>query len=115
MAGIEMRSTAFNDHDRLPDRVSRQAGNVSPPLQWSQAPDGTRELVLMCEDPDSGRTAFMHWLVTGIDPSSTSVAEGSVPPGGTEWVNDFGELGWSGPQPPVGEDPHRYFFRLFAV
>jgi Raf kinase inhibitor-like YbhB/YbcL family protein len=115
MAGIEMRSTAFNDHDLMPDRLSRLAGNVSPPLEWSRAPEGTRELVLLCEDPDSGRTPFLHWLVTGIDPGSTGVAEGSTPAAGREWRNDFGEVGWSGPQPPVGAAPHRYFFRLFAV
>ena len=31
------------------------------------------------------------------------------------WPNDFGEKGWAGPQPPVGDDAHRYFFRLYAL
>jgi Raf kinase inhibitor-like YbhB/YbcL family protein len=115
MAGIEMRSTAFNDQDLMPERLSRPAGNISPPLEWSMAPEGSQELVLLVEDPDGGRVPFLHWLVTGIDPAITSVAEGSVPMGGREWPNDFGDVGWGGPQPPAGDNPHRYFFRLFAV
>ncbi|MDO3703332.1 YbhB/YbcL family Raf kinase inhibitor-like protein [Micromonospora sp. C28SCA-DRY-2] len=115
MAGIMMRSPAFNDHDRLPDRVSRDGGNVSPPLEWSRVPDSAVELVLLVEDPDAGKTPFLHWLVTGIARNSDGSPEGGVPLGGREWPNGFGELGWGGPQPPRGDDPHRYFFRLYAL
>ncbi|PZF94928.1 YbhB/YbcL family Raf kinase inhibitor-like protein [Micromonospora deserti] len=115
MAGIMMRSPAFNDHDRLPDRFSRDGGNLSPPLEWSGVPDGTTELVLIVEDPDAGRVPFLHWLVTGIGAGSAGVPEGGVPLGGREWPNGFGTTGWGGPQPPRGDDPHRYFFRLYAV
>ncbi|MFE9205430.1 YbhB/YbcL family Raf kinase inhibitor-like protein [Micromonospora sp. NPDC007230] len=115
MAGIMLRSTAFNDHDLLPGRFSREGGNVSPPLEWSQVPDAACELVLYVEDPDAGKTPFLHWLVTGISPRSDGVAEGGVPLGGREWPNDFGNTGWGGPHPPAHEDPHRYFFRLYAL
>ncbi|MGR6320824.1 YbhB/YbcL family Raf kinase inhibitor-like protein [Micromonospora soli] len=114
MAGIMLRSTAFNDHDLLPGRFSREGGNVSPPLEWSQVPEAT-ELVLMVEDPDAGKAPFLHWLVTGISPRSEGVVEGGVPLGGREWPNDFGTTGWAGPHPPPHEDPHRYFFRLYAL
>ncbi|MGW5670642.1 YbhB/YbcL family Raf kinase inhibitor-like protein [Micromonospora sp. NPDC003776] len=114
MAGIMLRSTAFNDHDMLPGRFAQEGGNVSPPLEWSPVPDAT-ELVLMVEDPDAGKTPFLHWLVTGISPRSRGVAEGAVPDGGREWPNDFGGTGWGGPNPPRHEDPHRYFFRLWAL
>lgn len=114
MAGVQLRSTAFNDHDLMPGRLSKPGGNLSPPLQWSGVPDGTEELVLLCEDADA-REPFLHWLVTGIDPHTTSVGEGQVPQGGREWPNGFGTVGWGGPQPPIGDDPHRYFFRLYAV
>lgn len=115
MAGITLRSVAFNDHDRLPDRFSRSGGNVSPPLEWSDVPADATELVLMVEDRDAGPTPFLHWLVTGIEARSGGVAEGEVPPDGRAWPNGFGGTGWDGPHPPLGDDPHRYFFRLYAV
>ncbi|MBX6357053.1 MAG: YbhB/YbcL family Raf kinase inhibitor-like protein [Micromonosporaceae bacterium] len=114
MAGVQLRSSAFNDHDLMPARLSKPGGNVSPPLQWSGIPEGTEELVLLCEDGDSPQP-FLHWLVTGIDPATTGVDEGQVPRGGQEWPNGFGTTGWAGPQPPMGDNPHRYFFRLYAV
>ncbi|MFJ8582080.1 YbhB/YbcL family Raf kinase inhibitor-like protein [Micromonospora sp. NPDC093277] len=110
-----LRSTAFNDHDMLPGRFSREGGNVSPPLEWSQVPDSAEELILFVEDPDAGKTPFLHWLVTGISPHSNGVPEGGVPLGGREWPNSFGATGWGGPHPPQHEDPHRYFFRLYAL
>ncbi|MFY1670815.1 YbhB/YbcL family Raf kinase inhibitor-like protein [Plantactinospora sp. WMMB334] len=110
-----MRSQAFNDHDRLPARFSRDGGNVSPPLEWSDIPAEATELVLLVEDRDAGTTPFLHWLVTGIEATSGGVAEGGTPPGGRAWPNGFGTAGWGGPHPPADDDPHRYFFRLYAV
>lgn len=115
MAGIELRSSAFSDRDLIPRRYSRDGENVSPDLEWSGVPDSTAELVLLCEDPDAPSGTFLHWLVTGIDPASTGVEAGAVPKGATAWRNGFSEIGWSGPQPPVGDPPHRYMFHLFAV
>ena len=115
MAGIELHSSAFNDHDLMPDRYSRPDGNVSPPLEWSAVPEDTAELILLCEDPDAGRQPFLHWLVTGIDPNTRSVAEGDQIADARQWRNGFGFAGWGGPQPPVGDDPHRYFFHLYAL
>ncbi|GAB3807511.1 YbhB/YbcL family Raf kinase inhibitor-like protein [Micromonospora zhanjiangensis] len=115
MAGILIRSTAFNDHDLMPDRFSRDGGNLSPPLAWSGVPESATELVLLVEDPDAGREPFLHWLVTGIDPASQGTDEGQLPGGGREWTNGYGSPGWGGPHPPKNDDPHRYFFRLYAV
>jgi len=115
MTGIELRSTSFGDHEAIPRRHSGEGEDVSPPLTWSAAPDGTSELVLLCEDPDAPVGTFLHWLVTGIDPASDGVAEGESPPGGQEWPNGFGRRGWGGPMPPPGHGAHRYFFRLWAV
>ncbi|MFD7256087.1 YbhB/YbcL family Raf kinase inhibitor-like protein [Streptomyces sp. NPDC059874] len=115
MTAIKIVSTAFGDHDVIPQRHSGEGDDVSPPLTWSEAPEGTEELVLVCEDPDAPSGTFLHWLVTGIDPGSSGVAEGGVPPGSQEWPNGFGRMGWAGPMPPPGHGRHRYFFRLYAV
>jgi Raf kinase inhibitor-like YbhB/YbcL family protein len=115
MAGIELRSEAFHDHTPIPRRYTKDGEDVSPPLSWSRPPDGTRELVLVCEDPDAPSGHFLHWLVTGIDPASGGVDTGTVPAGGEPHTNAFGERGWGGPKPPPGDKPHRYFFRLYAL
>lgn len=115
MAGIELASSAFNDHAPIPDDYAHEGGNLSPPLTWSDVPEDAAELLLLCEDPDAPSGTFVHWLVTGIDPGTGGVDAGRTPHGGTARTNGFGERGWGGPMPPVGDEAHRYFFRLYAL
>ncbi|MBQ0867639.1 YbhB/YbcL family Raf kinase inhibitor-like protein [Streptomyces smyrnaeus] len=115
MSGIELSTSAFNDHALIPRRYTRDGEDVSPPLEWSGVPDGTAELLLLCEDPDAPSGTFVHWLVTGVDPAARSVDTGETPQGGTPLTNGFGGSGWGGPQPPAGDEAHRYFFRLYAL
>jgi phosphatidylethanolamine-binding protein (PEBP) family uncharacterized protein len=37
----------------LPERFAKEHGNVSPALDWSGAPDGTKSYALIVEDPDA--------------------------------------------------------------
>jgi hypothetical protein len=37
-----------------------------------------------------------------------------LPSGARQGRNDFGKIGYSGPCPPPGQ-PHRYFFKLYAL
>ncbi|MFR9724500.1 YbhB/YbcL family Raf kinase inhibitor-like protein [Streptomyces sp. MS19] len=115
MTAMELRSTAFEDRAPVPGRHARDGENVSPPLDWSRPPPGTRSMALLCEDPDAPSGAFLHWLVTGIDPTSPGVGPGELPDGGEEHTNGFGEPGWGGPEPPPGDPAHRYRFRLYAL
>jgi Raf kinase inhibitor-like YbhB/YbcL family protein len=115
MPGLQLRSSAFSDHDLMPDRLSMLGGNVSPPLSWSGVPADAAELLLVVEDPDAVQPPFIHWLVLGIDPGTTGVPEGGVPARGRQLPNGFGDTHWTGPRPPKGDPPHRYFFRLYAV
>lgn len=115
MTGIQLHSSAFRDHDDIPAQYSRQGGNISPPLEWSGVPEQARELVLVCADPDAPGGTFLHWLVSGIDPHSNGLEPGRPPAGGHEYPNSFGQRGWDGPQPPIGDRAHRYMFELFAL
>jgi Raf kinase inhibitor-like YbhB/YbcL family protein len=107
---MQLRSSAFNDNAMIAKRHAKDGGNEPPELEWSPAPEGTRELVLLVEDPDAPSGTFLHWLVTGIDPAATTLGDS-----GTQHTNGFGEQGYGGPQPPVGDDAHRYIFRLYAL
>ncbi|MDN3293207.1 YbhB/YbcL family Raf kinase inhibitor-like protein [Streptomyces ficellus] len=115
MAGIELKSTAFDDGAFIPRRYTKDGEDLSPQLTWTGVPDGTAELLLLCEDPDAPMGTFVHWLVTGIDPTSEGVEAGRTPPGGQPRTNGFGDPGWGGPRPPAGDPVHRYFFRLYAL
>lgn len=115
MAGLEVRSTAFADHDLMPDRLSRDGGNASPPLAWYGKPESVTEFVVLCEDADAGDTPAVHWLVTGIGPNISALCEGEIPIRSRQWPNSFGEADYTGPHPPKGDNPHRYFFRVYAV
>lgn len=115
MAGIELGSSAFTDHTPIPERYARAGGDVCPPLQWSGVPEGTAELALVCEDPDAPTGTFTHWLVANIPTSVTGIPEGQHPREAVAGSNDFGESGYGGPHPPAGDEPHRYFFRLYAL
>jgi Raf kinase inhibitor-like YbhB/YbcL family protein len=114
-AHIALRSSAFADHGLMPDRFAYERDNVSPPLEWDGVPEGTTELTLVCEDPDAPNGPFVHWVVTHIAPDSGGTAENATPPSGSASRNGFGEPGWGGPRPPVGDPPHRYVFHLYAL
>lgn len=115
MATMGLRSPAFTDHAPIPRRHSKDGEEVSPPLEWSGVPEGTAELAVLCEDPDAPGGTFVHCVLAGLDPSLAGLDEGEVPAGAVEGVNDFGHTGYGGPRPPVGDDPHRYFFQVYAA
>lgn len=115
MRAITLRSPAFSDHAPIPGRYGRDGDDVSPPLEWTGVPEGTVELALLCEDPDAVVGTFVHWVLSGIDPSAGGIGEGERLPGCVEGRNDYGGQGYGGPQPPAGAEAHRYFFRIYAT
>lgn len=96
------------------------SANVSPALNWTGAPAGTRSFVLTMYDPDAPTgSGFVHWVVYDIPASATGLtagagSEGSTLPEGAKQLNDAGG-GYLGPCPPPGDKPHRYIFTLYAL
>ena len=78
-------------------------------------PEEAVELAVLCEDPDAPSGTFTHWVLAGLQPTATGLAEGEHPAAAVEGRNDFGEEGYGGPMPPVGDGPHRYVFRVYAA
>jgi Raf kinase inhibitor-like YbhB/YbcL family protein len=98
--------------------------NVSPALNWSDAPKNTKSFALIVHDPDAqtGVGGFTHWIVYNIPASSSSLERGAgttdgklLPAGATQATTSFGTSGWGGPCPPQSEKPHRYLFTLYAL
>jgi Raf kinase inhibitor-like YbhB/YbcL family protein len=114
-----LESPAFRNDEEIPHKYARSGGNVSPPLHWKDAPDGTKSFVLVVEDPDAPSGTFRHWAVYDIDGSRDRLPEGTPEGAKTEslghGVNDFGNPHYDGPQPPKGHGVHHYHFRLAAL
>jgi hypothetical protein len=115
LGALTLDSPAFHHGSPIPPRHTADGANVSPPLRWANVPDGTRELALVCHDPDAPLThGFTHWVLYGIPAHADGVVEGG---GGehVQGVNDFGNEGYGGPAPPPGHGTHHYFFHLYAL
>lgn len=122
MAAFRLTSPAFDHDDPLPDRHLGEDDGVSPPLAWSGVPDGTKELALVCDDPDADAGVVTHWMVYGLAPDATGLDEGlprdaylESPVELLQGLNEFDEVGYSGPEPDPERGPHRIFFRLYAL
>jgi Raf kinase inhibitor-like YbhB/YbcL family protein len=114
--GFELQSDEFRSGETIPERFAKTDANVSPPLRWRDIPEGTRSLVLIVDDPDAPRGTFTHWLLWNVPATLSRLSEGwRVGDLGRAGRNDFGQVGYSGPLPPVGHAPHRYVFRLYAL
>jgi Raf kinase inhibitor-like YbhB/YbcL family protein len=113
MARLEIASSAFEEGEQIPRRHTCDGENLSPRLSFAGIPEGTRSLALIVDDPDAPVGTFDHWLAWGIGPGAGVLDEGEAAP--REGRNGFGVTGYSGPCPPPGHGPHRYFFRLHAL
>lgn len=112
---MTLTSEAFQDGALIPRRYTCDGENISPVLRWAGVPSAAAELALIVEDPDAPGGSFVHWVLYGIPPAATAVAEGEIPAGAVEGTNGFGHSGWGGPCPPKGDRPHRYVFHLSAL
>ncbi|NPT58047.1 YbhB/YbcL family Raf kinase inhibitor-like protein [Paraburkholderia elongata] len=92
-------------------------GNMSPALQWQNAPAGTKSYAITMFDPDGAKgLGIAHWVLYGVAPSATGLGAGATPPAGSvAGTNRTGGLGYRGPCPPVGEVPHHYLVQIYAL
>jgi phosphatidylethanolamine-binding protein (PEBP) family uncharacterized protein len=74
--GFVLSSPAFSNGQAIPAKYTCDGENLSPPLQWSGAPAGTRSFVLIIEDPDAPSGVFRHWMVYNLPPEVTALPEG---------------------------------------
>ena len=95
--------------------------DVSPPLQWSDAPSGTKSFVLILDDPDAIGGSFIHWVLYNIPPDTTSLEENmprteTLSDGSMQGTNDFGNLGYNGPCPQTRFGKiHNWVFSVYAL
>jgi len=115
---LAISSTAFSNGGMIPSRYTCDGANISPPLQWSGLPAGTKTVALIVDDPDAPAKTWVHWVIYDLPANTTQLPENiksqeNLAGGGKQGTNDFKKIGYGGPCPPSGT--HRYFFKLYAV
>lgn len=120
---ITIDSPSFARGGAIPRRYTGDGEDVSPQLDWTGIPEGTRELVLIVDDPDAPRAEpWVHWVVYKIPADADGLGEdagggdgAALPVGALQGRNDFGATGYGGPAPPRGHGTHHYHFTLYAL
>jgi len=119
---LAITSPVFSHNGEIPARHTCDGQDLSPPVNWSGVPDGTRSLALIVDDPDAPDPAapkmtWVHWVLYNIPLGATGLPQGvkpaELPKGTREALNDWKRTGYGGPCPPIGR--HRYFHKLYAL
>ena len=123
---FQLSSSTFAAGATLPDAtvlngLDCHGTNVSPALQWTAAPAGTRSFALVLDDYEArGGDGFIHWAAYNIPatitqiPDNAGASEPDLPTGGRHAYNDFLRRRYDGPCPPEGA-PHKYRFTVYAL
>ncbi|MBV9568337.1 MAG: YbhB/YbcL family Raf kinase inhibitor-like protein [Hyphomicrobiales bacterium] len=93
--------------------------NISPALAWSGVPEGTKSFAIVVYDPDGQKgLGSAHFVAYDIPQTARGFAEGagaSASRGFVGGTNTRGVNFYSGPCPPVGDQPHHYVFSVYAL
>ena len=111
---MKIESPAFGEGKKIPAKFTCEGIDVNPELRISGVPSNAKSLVLIMDDPDAPPKVWEHWTMINIPPSTAVIAEGSVPEGAQQLMNDFKRVEWGGPCPPPGK-VHNYNFKLYAL
>ena len=124
---MTLTTTAWADGGVIPAKHAQNGGELSPPLAWSNVPEGVGSFVLIVHDldasPRSGRggpavTDFGHWVIWNIPGAVRALPEGvphdSELPDGSRQIGPTGP-GYRGPAAPADGPPHHYVFELYAL
>ena len=115
---FELTSTAFAPGEPIPQKYSCDGEDISPPLQWSDPPQGTQSFALIADDPDAPIGTWVHWVLFNLPAEARSLPEAlppeaELPDGSRHGQNSWRRTDYGGPCPPGGT--HRYFFKLYAL
>jgi Raf kinase inhibitor-like YbhB/YbcL family protein len=107
---------ACSDKQRSPNCVGE---NISPPLQWSGVPEGTKSFALLLFDPEGRAPAGVsHMVLYGIPADVTSFKEGELSQPSEKYVGGTNLMGahtYWGPGTPPNTNWHHYTFTLVAT
>lgn len=89
--------------------------NIIPKMSWSNFPKETKSFAISIYDIDAPTgSGFWHCILFNIPKNITELSSENISKFSTV-KNDFGDLGYSGPCPPIGDNPHRYQITIYAL
>jgi Raf kinase inhibitor-like YbhB/YbcL family protein len=114
--GTLATKNACSDKQRSPNCVG---DNISPPLSWSNVPEGTKSFALLLFDPE-GRapTGVSHMVVYGIPADVKGFAEGELSKPSEKFVGGKSTMNqgiYFGPGTPPNTDWHHYTWTIVAT
>ena len=117
-----LTSPAFKEGERMPVKYTGEGADLSPPLEWAEAPAAAKSFALICDDPDAPRGTWDHWIIWNIPGDRRKLPEGvarteTLPELGAarQGKNSWPRIGYNGPMPPPGHGTHHYHFVLYAL
>jgi Raf kinase inhibitor-like YbhB/YbcL family protein len=114
MTAFELTSPAYASGQPIPAQYTCDGQDISPPLQWHDAPKDTQSFALIMDDPDAPAGDWVHWLLYNLPADLRELLENAALPQGSQTgKNSWGRFEYGGPCPPRGT--HRYFFKLYAL
>ena len=127
-ADLQVSSPAIKDggtikHEQVYSGFGCSGANISPELQWQNAPKDAKSFAVTVYDPDAPTgSGWWHWVIfnipataTGLPANAGKVDGGAAPKGSVQSMTDFGQPGYGGPCPPQGNKPHRYIVTVYAL
>jgi Raf kinase inhibitor-like YbhB/YbcL family protein len=114
--GVLATKNACSDKQRTPNCVGE---NISPPLAWSNVPDGTKSFALLMFNPEGRAPAGVsHMVIYGIPADVKGFAEGELSKPSDKFIGGKNLMGvgvYFGPGTPPNTDWHHYTFTLVAT
>lgn len=79
---FDLSSPAFTHEGTIPARHTCDGDDLSPPLDWTGVPAGSRGIALLVDDPDAPdpaapRRVWAHWIRYNIPAAATDLDEGA--------------------------------------
>lgn len=119
---MTVTSSAWKDGGVIPTKHTQAGAEVSPPLAWTQVPEGTESFVLIMRDLDAlainGADTHLYWMLWNIPKEARALSEG-VPaaeelPDGTRQISSSGP--WHrGAAAPASGPAHHYAYEIYAL
>jgi Raf kinase inhibitor-like YbhB/YbcL family protein len=95
--------------------------NISPQLEWINAPAETKSFAITIYDPDAPTgSGWWHWIVFNISKDTNQILSNAstldiLPKGSIQSKTDFGKYEFGGACPPKNSKAHKYIITVYAL